>query len=281
MPVRKNIVFLPKFNEWIFNYIRNSPKDIKGELNSFERSWIRTKSAIKRWVNNSIIDRKLSLFTKMGMDWALLVFDPNNFDAKDLAKVYKQYAIDGQPLENINDMIRQQCFVVTSKEVALCMSMMASNCHSEVFRINQEFLKVRESIRDMAQVEKFSSNNQNLAYAAAEDAHLRVARIMFHALEIENYLQAVIGLQPVDIKILIILRQYPNNFLKVDAIQRRLSHSHQPSTVAARARILFEAGYLEKLPTTSKVPSYQIKSKGILTLGEVLNKLTNQSSIAI
>jgi hypothetical protein len=281
MPVRKNIVFPARFYEWFFDLLTSIPKEIRRSLNDTELSALRTKSEIKRFAQNSIIDKKLTLLTKLGLDWSLIVFDPKKFDIKTLEKVYRQYSINGAPLDNINDMIRQQVFVLSSKEIALSLGMMASNCHGNTFRINMEITKVNDALAHIDKRREMAESNQSKQSSVTDAAYLRMARMMFYGMDAENYFLAVHGLLPVEVKILCILYQKPNNYYRVTALQERLKHSHQPTTVAARARILFEQNYLERLPVSTKTPSYQIKAKGILALCDYLNRMANQSGTEI
>jgi hypothetical protein len=277
MPVRKNVLFDPKTNEYLYDILYNSPKHVRAELNPAELSIVRSHTNIKRFVNNEILERKLALFTKMGMSWALLFFDPSLFDLKQLEEVYRQYAIGGAPLENQARMIRENTFVMTDKTVALGMAMMASNCHQETYSINKNFLKVRDSIKHVKSISENADRNQNVEYLKAEKAMHQLSKVLHHSLQLDNYLETVLGLQRTDLHLLIFLFQKPHNFFQIGYIQRRLAHAFRPTTIATRARILFEKGYIEKLPTATKKPAYQIKAKGVLTLGEILNRIVNDA----
>lgn len=274
MPVKKNILFDAKTNEYLFALLVNLTANQKDLLNPSELRIIRNQTELRRFVNNSPLDAKLSLLTKLGYDWALLFFNPLNFDVEDLKKVYKQYHIDDLPLENINEMIRKQWFVQSSKQAALAMAMADSNCHGEVWTINKEFIKRTDDMRDIDR--KIAEKNSNVEYLTASIAMRRISKLLVaQAMLFENYATAVKGLQPSDLHILQLLFSKPNAFFREDVIQKRLKGLYYPVTVATRARKLHENDYLEKLPSASRKPAYQIKAKGILVVGDYLNKVVN------
>lgn len=274
MPLRKNITFDPQTNEYLFDIFSSLSPAQKAMLNDKELNYFRTGKDLKRFINFDDLDRKLSFFTKTGFDWALLFFDPQKFSMEDIKKAYRQKSVEGLEVELIDKMIREKTFVLTSKVVALGMMMMGNNAHSEVFRINRNFLRVGE---DMGQLGKqMAEKNRNVEWLTSQKSLLRMTRIIMAILNIPNYLNTVHGLQLTDLAIFCVLFQRPHSFYREDAIQRKIKPLFKQVTIAGRCRKLFDLGYLEKVPTSTTKPAFQIKAKGLLVLGDVLNRIVNQ-----
>jgi hypothetical protein len=281
MPLRQNIIFDEQTNAYLYEFFSSISKEQKASLNAKELAYIRTGSNIKRFVTNAILDKKLSVFTRLGMDWALVFFNPKQFSIAQIQKAYRQYSVEDLPVENIDQMLREKTFVVTNKEVAIGLSMMASNCHSDGYRINSNFLKIREDLKARANIAKNAEKNQNVQFLNTFHAQKRLVRLMMAVFTIDNYVETVLGLQMTDIAILSVLYEKPNSFYRENVIQKKLSHVYKPVTIATRCRKLFMWDYLEKIPTATKKPAFQIKAKGVLALGEVMNRIVNATDVEL
>lgn len=276
MPVRFNIVFDEKTNEYLFNLLSNISKEKKGQLNTKELKYFKTKSSLKRFITNSIIDKKLTLFTRLGYDWSLLFFDSSKFTIAEIKNAYKQHSMEGLRVENIDQMIRDHTFVLGAKEIAIGLAMMSSNCHTDIWRINNQFLKFSRDVSNVREMMKNSEKNQNVEFLSTYQSMRKLNRLLFHLGGMDAYVEAVLGLQMTDIGILNVLYEKPHSYYREDVIQKKLSHIYRPTTIATRCRTLFDWGYLEKIPTAVKKPSFQIKAKGVLALGEIFNRFVNQ-----
>jgi hypothetical protein len=279
MPVRNLAFFDPKHNEWLFDILMNLSQDQKARLNAAELRKIRNKTAIKQFVALGDFEKKLIMLAKVGVEFNVIFHIPDKF-SKDLIKdAYRQYAIK-KSVDVIDQMMASKTFVLTSRDVAISLSMMSSACHSDVFIPNVEFMRLRRHTTEAAaNISKgMSERNLNREYNEGWQAVLLMARIYNQMLEVDTYLESVLNLQPLDLAILNILIQTPYNYVSLDAIKRQLRNAYKANSVMFRCTYLWKQRlFIDKMPAAQNVPTYRITQEGILAVGEIYNLLLNKA----
>lgn len=275
MPLRKYSFVDPKFNEFLYDVLVNLTPSQRERLSPFLAAKIRTRTAIKRFVNGESLEQKMAILTSIGFEASLLVYRPENFDPETVKKVYKQNAMNGTPVENITEMIRNKFFVVTSKDIAQALVLMNHNCHGDSYYINQDFLKVRKAV---GVTKHISLSEKNVARQTkdAMQAFREVCRLMLVAYGVPSYLSGKSDLRPVDMAILLILAMFPNNYVSVNFIRRNLSHSYKEAVINRTLGELMRVHkYVDRLPKSEDDKSYRITAEGLLVLGRIVNHCVN------
>lgn len=278
MPRYKLSVYDPKINEFLYDKLSKLTVEQKQQLSSSELKLISTKKALRLFMTWGTLEKKLAICTKVGIQFHLIFYDnPEGFD-KQLQDVYKQHRMKGLKLDNIESMRDQGIFVVGNKEVALSLSLLAQNCHSDLYYINRDFSKAKGAISIANSSNKLGHQNPlNVEYERTANAMVLLSKFIFEAKMVENQVQSD-GLEMVDAMILLFMFSKAKNHVKVETIQQALDGEYKSNTVANHCSLLFTQGYLDKLPTVSRIPIYTITSKGIMFVTRIINRVTNLAS---
>lgn len=282
MPKRKNVFFDPKFNEWLFDYIINLKADHTKNLNQYELRMIRNVTALKRFCANENLEKKLSLLSKVGLEWNVSFFPTAQIAAELVRKVYTQLSMKGKTVDFIEEMMRQKVFVLNSRDMAISMSLMSLNSHSEVYVINPAFLSFKRDIKasksaNISTKLGMAAKNMNVKHDEVLRGTKNLVRLTLESNRIEDYISSQFALQMLDVMILWLLYTTPYNYVSVDYIKRELGSKYKPASVGIRCAHLFrERKMIDKRPSQEDVMSYLITQEGITTIGMINNLLLNR-----
>lgn len=278
MPRRKNVFFDPKFNEWLYDALTNLSADQRTLLNRYEVHMLRDSAALKRFIANENLERRLSLLTKLGFEWNLSFFKTSQYFGKAVRDVYKQYTINGKSVDNVAEMIRQKVFVINSKEVALCMALMANNCHSDVYMLNPAFLafkKTRTTLTKLGQ--GMAKSNETVRSKEFEAEAKTMSELIYQSIMCQDIILSMFNIRALDLAILLFLYRTPRNYVSMDNIKSELKTDYKPQSIGLRASYLCrERRFIDKRPSSENVNSYIIMQEGILLVGHVMNAILNR-----
>lgn len=250
-------------------------------MNTRELRQIRNKKAIKEFVAHGKLEKILILLAKAGIQWNLSFFTPGKLDAELIKSVYRQYSMKGKPVEIMDQMLKDNVFVHSSRDVAIALAMMNLNCHSEAFIVNMEFLRARKVYNEAAAniSRGMSEKNLNREFNTGYNGLNVVTRIVNEGMLIDPYLSSTHSLQVLDMVLLNFFFAYPNNYVSIDKVKTDLKETYKPASIGTRATYLWkERGMLDKMPTAQKVASYRITQEGILTVGAIANRIVNMAA---
>jgi len=278
----KNCSFDPKLNEWLFDYMKNLTIEQKNLLNHYELRLIRDNGALKRFVTNENLERKLSLLTKIGLQWNLMLSPTKKLTAEYVKKAYTQYAMKDKSVEIIEGMLKDRVFVYNSRDLAMAMSIMSNNNHSEVYVINPAFFKFNKDSKSF----KYTNLQKN-GYGAAKNMNVKheevlrgtnnLMRIMFETKRLDDYVFSTFNLKMVDVMILWLVYAMPYSFVTTDFMKRELGSEFKPQMVGLRCTYLFrDRNMIDKRPSVEGKISYMITQEGIITVGTINNYILNR-----
>lgn len=281
MPVRKNVFFDPKFNEWLYDTIVHLTVEQKSVLNKTELNKIRNSTAIKRFVANENLEKKLTFLTKVGIQWGMMFYKTPEITKDVMKKAYRQYAKPDTAVSVIDQMADTKTFVIHARDVAMCLATMSNDCHSEAYIINPRFYSFRKGMKgqhaNICMKEDLAMRNANIQHDDAARASTEIARMMSETLTLDDYLSAVHGLQRLDLMILLFLYQHRHTYVSVDYLKRNMVGVYRPASIGVRCAFLFrELRMVDKRPAEERVQTYMITQTGILKVGEILNYLLKQ-----
>lgn len=278
MPVRKNVFFDPKFNEWLYDCIVNLTVEQKSLLNKIELNKIKNPTSIKRFVANENLEKKLTFLTKIGIQWGMVFYRTPEI-AKDLVKKsYKQYSNPDTAVSVIDQMAETKTFVIHARDVAMCLAVMSNDCHSESYIINPRFYTYRKGLKkehaNICMKGDLAMKNANILHEDATRSTNDITKMMFETLTLDDYLGAAHGLQRLDLMILLLCYQHRHTYVSVEYIKRNLAGIYRPASIGSRCAFLFrELRMLDKRPVEERVMTYMITQSGILKVGDILNYL--------
>jgi hypothetical protein len=266
-------IYDTKVNEYIYDKLSKLTVDQKRYLSSSELAIINSNNNLRKFVTWGTLEKKVSILTKVGINFYLIFYEKSeDFNAL-VDKVYKQYTMKRFKLDNIEAMRDKGVFIVSDKEAALSLSMLAQNCHSDVYFLNRDFMRIS---RMLDSLKTKIQGPLNLEFVKSEAAYHTLARMIFETKRAENFMR-IDGLETIETMILLFLFQKPKTYVNLEAIQLSLQGIYTPYTVANRSSQLAFNGYIDKLPTESKRPLYTISTLGILYISKVVHKIVNDT----
>ena len=265
----------PAFNKWLYTVLTDLTPAQKGLLNDKELYSIRDHTAIKRFVNSAPQERIDILLTKIGIRVARVYYATGKLNAQVVKDTYTQYHNKFKQLDVIEEMLRQDFFVVSDRNIALCLSLMSMNCHSGFYAENQELRTVVKNV-SLLQPKPFGSPALNVSQREAEEGLTHLSRLLFASMSIEAYLKGKYGLTPADLVILLLLFYHRGRYATIGYLQRMTATMYSKAVIARRASMLFmEWHYIDRLTASSEVAKYTIMSKGMLVVSDIIRHLTN------
>jgi hypothetical protein len=270
----------PIFDEWFFDYLSNITSEQKQLLNNHELGLIRNRKQLLDFVNTGNLEKKLTLLTKVGIEWHTLFYIPERFDFETLKKVYSQYQMKGKRLEEIINVVKSGAFVLSSKDVAVSLAMMNQNVHTDEYILNKKYLRVTPAYENLlANISKTVLDHTLVTqHKAVLEAQQYLASIFLETMLSDTFTEADLNLTPLDLCILCLLYNNPNSYYKMDYIRRTLKTKYKPGAIGVRCAYLWkERKMIDKLPTREREPSYKIMQNGIMAVGSLLNRIVNMA----
>lgn len=269
----------PKFNEWLVYRLENLEVEQTSSLNSHEKALVATKEARKRFATSAPLDKVLSFLTKIGLHTALVICDTGKLDPEIFKRAFIQHHSKNQHTRNAHmdvlaEMKEKNLFVVDERQIAIALSMMADDCHSAAFELNEQFPKGKRSLNRLKEAIKSKSIEHQ--FKEHTEAFQNISRLLFESVLIKGWLSGRKNVTLVDLMILLVLVLYPTNYVAIGKIQRSTASVRTGATITKRCNYMWlHTGLLEKLPK-QRPPAYRITSKGILLIGEVLNHIVRK-----
>src|SRR4051794_14445847 len=191
----------PIFNKWLYAVITDLTPAQKGLLNDKELYSIRDHTAIRRFVNSAPQERIDILLTKVGIRIARVYYATEKLNAQVVKDTYNQYSIKGKPLEIVEEMLRQDFFVVSDRDIAQSLSMMSINCHSEPYEHDLEYRAVAKTISFLQPKPKpkLLGAPTSATHREVDEGLTHMSRLLFACMSIETYLKGKYGLTPADL----------------------------------------------------------------------------------
>lgn len=256
----------PKFNEWMVELLANLQPNQKGLLNEVELSHLQDRKTIQLFVDHASQDRLDILLTKVGIHCVRAYYNPGKLNPEIIRQSHNQFNIKGKSLEVIKDMLAQDFFVISSRDIALALTLMSMNCHSEAFQPAPQAAAFKGAAA--AAIDK--------GQREAQEGMAQVAKVMFASFGLDSFLEAMYNLSRADAMILLLLYIHAGRWVGISYLQRMMGQVAKKSLIGVRAGKLFrEHGYLDKLTASGKQPRFTITSKGTLVIGEIIRRTLN------
>ncbi len=276
-----------KWSEYFFNIFSNLTHEQKLRLDASEKYLFRSEMSIRRFADQGTLEEKVVILTKLGYDWFFGLYPVGKDLPAVMKKAYRQHTIKNTRAEVIQDMIESHVFILDNKAVATALAMMGQNNHSDAFYINRHFFQLPKMLEQYELsssklFEFFTSQNpikESAEFRAGLQTMDKLIGLVSQMFTVEQNADFLFKLTRLDIRILLLLFPFRNNYVSLDYLKRHLHPEYSPKAIAARCTFLFmKRNLIDKLPKTNPI-SYTIKSDGILILGELLNQIMRQSTI--
>lgn len=268
MPRRRKRIIDPKFHEFLTEILSNLSAAQKTMLNDREAKKLRSATARQAFINNASETEIDIILTKVGVECTRVYLYHDYLDPELVQNTYRQYAVKDLAGENISEMLENRVFVTDNRPLAISLSMMSLNCHSLAYQFNDAFLKTTRKLIPVRQ-KKHETNVNKLFYQYLE-GYQWARKLLLAGLSLPDHVQGRWDLTPAELTILLLVAEYPNNYVTINYLKRHSTYS--PAVVQKTCGILFrEKRCIDKLPSKQDAPSYRITAAGILVVGTLIN----------
>lgn len=261
--VRINNRFL---NEYVFDQLYNLTKDERKNLNRKQMRATYNAKYAKQFATTASLEEKVEFLAKIGKPFWCGFGTINN---KVITDLFKKYRDEGGNAA-IKEMQDLGIFVFSDREVAHFMGLLSSNCHTETYMLNRDFLKTGYRVKRW----KEGKSTKNDEISEATEAVHEMSKLVFHASIMNRYVQDEFGVDELQHLILLYLFRYKNKFVPVEELRGQLCPIYTTNKLSQSLRFLKDNTFIQK-DASVKTVNYQITSLGIDTVMRYQKKLLN------
>ncbi len=156
-------------------------------------------------------------------------------------------------------MLSEKVMIVTDKQVIQYLNLMASNCHSEVYMLNRDFLQAGYNLTDWKR-EHYNTNLQELKDAAATSKE--IAKIMCGAMINSKLSFTLFGIPETALTILFFMFSKSKEFILESEIKLQFNGIYRNFKIGKSINELTRANYIEK-SVISTEKEYRVTTMGV------------------
>jgi hypothetical protein len=266
-------------DEYIFHCLKNFPKERLHLLNAKELTYLEKESNLRAFVNHGSHDAKKIMMAKAGYYFVCLYIN-ENLDPE-LEKLFdRKYkdSTNNEKREMIHQMINKRMFATSSREIISQAYLIAQNCHTPYFFVNQDYARVlseMETIRTK-QLLNFKDKTDTQLLNEAEKARQTIAAMVLAVHNSESYIKVQMKLSVMDLNILLFLFYYRETHVTFSAIVKQF-YQYSKANISNRLFALKAESYIVAGPRYKEARNYTIAESGIITVCEYLERLTSKA----
>lgn len=261
MPKRFYYVNDPAFGEYVYNCLINTSKEDILQLDDKERNIFRSKSNMRRFADNEGLEKRLLLLARLKISFCVVCAPLLNQVDKIIEKSLEVHDQPKARVSLMETMARDKIFVTSSREFLMATHLAAHNSHSQVYVLNYDYLQLQRSVSKLK--EDVYSKQQKEVEAGFRD----LGKFILATLIAEDALEVGAGVTQEQMKILLILFEYPDKFIHSDILARALGETARSRYVLRGCRELMKLGMIEHMPGITQEPGrssrFTIMEKGI------------------
>jgi hypothetical protein len=256
MPKKSYTINDPFLNQFIFDCLWTSTKDQRIKLKGTEIKHLKSDKTARNFATKSTFEEKIALLARLNVPF---FFGFGTMDNKVLTDIHKRYK-EEKSLAAINAIIEKKVFVVTSKEVMMYLSLMASNVHSDSWVMNRDYLKMGYHVNNWRKDVVTPSDD-----ATNESLHSarQLAKVMVNSVLLSKFGEEWGGLNEVGICILLFAFS-KNKFDLVESdIRTFFEPMYYPSKITLSIKKCLANHYLMQSFKDPKRKAYRLTGLGV------------------
>lgn len=274
MASKGNLWIVPVLNEYFFNLMATANDHQKSILNFNELRHFRSPEAIRRFVDNESLDRKMLLIARLGFSFTFTIHD-DGFDVPALFDKVKDQAREaGARVQLIENQVKEKVFVLSSRDLLLSSHMAAQNSQSQVYTLNMQYKALHYDFKTM------KADSTASGVTDAIDGFDKQSKVVLEAISVLDEIETLAGVSEYELKILLALYPYRHTFTDIDKVAKLIHVVDRNKGVAKVAGFLEAKGYIARQPgfaKKNKQRKFMIMEKGINAVAKYLHYVHNKS----
>lgn len=244
-------------NEYVFDCIEKASNEDKNKLSAKHLRSIKTPKSVYRFVNESSLDEKMMVLSKLGYSFEMVLKPSKLYGGKELKTMVKKYK-DDERLSALDSTINLEIFATDDKYAIRFLNLLANTCHSESYFLNRNYHKIAKRLNAINGISK--NENDNI-----EETEMYVAAINKFTLSALLHMKEFKGKTQVgdlDFLILLFLFHHQNKYVKRETIFRQFEGYYRPILVTTALKRVTNTFHAERYINGAHV-EYLITSLGI------------------
>lgn len=238
MPAKRDVIVNPFVSEFVYDNIVNSTIEQRRFLNGKYMRIGRNSRAARGFSTKSTAEEKALMLAKLGVPFAWLF----NIDEKKLKELFDDQH-NFSPVRMTDKLLSEKMFVVTDKQFMQFAGLMASNCHSETYMINRDFLKANYRLKEW----KKEYSNTSLSEAKdATPASKDIAKMVSNAIMFSKYTDGEYGINDAEVAVLMFMYSKQKEFIEMDEMRVHFNGIYRNFKLVRCLNTLVKAKYVEK-----------------------------------
>lgn len=153
--MRKEHTFYdPLLNQFVFDCLFMADKEHRAHLKGYELTAMKTATKAKNFAAKTTLDQKIALLSRLGIPF---FYGFGIQDSAILQKMFKGYEETGL-MDTVKQTLKHKVFIVTSRETATFLGLMANAVHSDAYVMNRHYLRLGEHVRKLKQDDQHPSD---------------------------------------------------------------------------------------------------------------------------
>lgn len=256
MPAKKQVILNPFVAEFVYAAIVNSSIEQRRQLNGKFLYATRTPKKAKAFSINSSDEEKAILLSKLGIDFAWTF----NLNKDKLDQIIE--AAGGKTMSQLNKMmIDEKVMVVTNKQVMTFLGLMASNCHSETWMLNRDYLLFGYQAKQWRKVAD-PPLNREVKESLVEMRNM--AQLMLNTIMASKSIEGMFHINEPAMAVLLYFLSRQKEFIGEHEMKMYFRSLYRDFRIVVSLKILIEGRMIEKRMDAQK-PEYRITGIGVST----------------
>lgn len=259
----------PHFNEFVFFCISTAAQQQIAKLPTDLLRHTHSEFKIKAFSVKASLEKKIEMLSRLGVQCGLFFSVPENLKTDALKESYKSYIL-GQRLNDVNAMIANRQFVITSRDVMAVLAVMAQNCHSETYMLNRDYAILATEIAKAKNIDK---RIQDIGFVkeVMQDYKMLCKFLMYNIMH-KDFVDATTGYSEKELLILLFLFINRSQFVPLAKIAQHYRTIYTSKQVSVVLHQLYQARHVERFPRKF---DYSISGLGIQVLAQYIAKIIN------
>lgn len=254
MPPKRDILQNPVLCEFVYDCLMKATLEDKKKLNGKFLRATRTSRMAKSFAMKSTQEEKAILLAKLGVQFSW----DFNLTKKRLMELFEdRKTMTSTQLVDV--MLKEKIVIVTDKQLIQYLGLMAANCHSELYLLNRDFLKVGYIAREFRK-EYFNNTLSEVKTASLSAKWL--ARTMVNNIVTAKFCEAIFDIPETSLSVLLFMFSKDREFISESEIRVYFNGIYRGFKLGKSINDLLKLNFIEKSLLT-KNKEYRVTTAGV------------------
>ena len=255
MPAKRQVILDPFVSEYVYSCIVNSTIEQRKMLNGKFLYATRTSKKAKTFSVKSTDEEKRILLAKLGVQFAWVFYIEKDKLDELLGTTGK---VTNSQIAKI--MIDQKVMVVSNRQVMSLLGLMSSNCHSETWMMNRDYLTMGYLAKQWRKQYEHPTNKE-IKDGLVESRE--IAKLMVNTIMASKSTEGMFGVTETEMSVLLYMMSRQKEFVPEHEMKVYFRGLYREFRINVALKQLVLAQYISKNLTDPKVSEYNITGWGV------------------